>query len=83
MSDHVERKFGDLTVRIDRGACIASATCVSVGAEVFELDSEGIVSFRDEGETLPQDELIEACRVCPVDALILIGPDGKQIHPAE
>ncbi len=81
MADLKEKKIGDLTVRIDREKCIASANCVQVGAEVFELDSEGIVTFRDEEESIPEDELIEACKVCPVEALIAIDKDGKQQVP--
>jgi ferredoxin len=75
----VEKKFGELTVRIDRGKCIASANCVQVGAEVFELDSEGIVSFREDEEHIDRSELFEACKVCPVEALILIDEDGKEL----
>ena len=79
MADFLEKKFGELTVRIDRGKCIASANCVQVGAEVFELDGEGIVSFREEEEHIDRSELFEACKVCPVEALILIDEDGKEL----
>jgi ferredoxin len=33
-----ERAVGDLTVRIDRGTCIASANCIKLAPELFELD---------------------------------------------
>ena len=81
MADLEEKKIGNITVRIDREKCIASANCVQVGAEVFELDSGSIVTFRDEDESIPEDELIEACKVCPVEALTAIGKDGKQLVP--
>lgn len=81
MADIKEMKIGGLTVRIDREKCIASANCVQVGAEVFELDSEGIVTFRNEDETIPEDELIEACKVCPVEALTAIDAEGDQRAP--
>ncbi|MDX1389380.1 MAG: ferredoxin [Acidobacteriota bacterium] len=81
MADLKEKKIGRLTVQIDREKCIASANCVQVGAEVFELDGEGIVTFRDEDEPIPEDELIEACKVCPVEALSAVDEDGKQRAP--
>ena len=40
MQDFVERKLGDLTVRIDRLRCIASSNCMEVAPEVFEYDGE-------------------------------------------
>jgi ferredoxin len=44
VADIVEMKIGDLTVRIDRGLCIASSNCINVAGEKFELDNEGIAS---------------------------------------
>ena len=76
-----EKKIGDLTIRIDREKCIASANCVQVGAETFELDSDGVVTFREEEEHIERGELIEACKVCPVEALIALDKDGNQIAP--
>ncbi len=82
MSDFVEQKIGDLTVRIDRGLCIASTNCINVAGEIFELDDEGIVAFRDDAQEITRDMLIDGCAACPVDALIVIDADGKQIVPA-
>ena len=82
MSDFVEQKIGDLTVRIDRGLCIASTNCINVAGEIFELDDEGIVAFRDDAQELARDMVIDGCASCPVDALIVIDADGKQIVPS-
>ena len=81
MSDFVERKIGDLTVRIDRGRCIASTNCINVAGESFELDEEGIVAFRDDAQEITRDMLIDGCDSCPVDALIVLDADGNQILP--
>ena len=81
MSDFVERKIGDLTVRIDRGRCIASTNCINVAGESFELDEEGIVAFRDDAQEITRDMLIDGCDSCPVDALIVLDADGNQIVP--
>ena len=79
--DFVERKFGDLTVRIDRATCIASANCMVVAPDQLDLDEDSVVRFTDKGGEIERDTLIEACRVCPVDALIVIDAEGKQIVP--
>ena len=81
MGNFREKKIGDLTIRIDREKCIASANCVQVGAETFELDNDGIVTFREEEEHIERDELIEACKVCPLEALIALDKDGNKLVP--
>jgi hypothetical protein len=48
---------------------------------VFEFDEERICAFRSHDVTIDRERLIEACRVCPVDALIAIDEEGKQIVP--
>jgi len=81
VADYVEKKIGDLTVQIDRGLCIASSNCINVAGEKFELDSEGIVAFRNEPQSLGREMVIDACASCPVDALIVLDADGTQIVP--
>lgn len=81
MEDIEERKFGDLTIRIDRGRCIGTAACVKIAPEVFELDSQRVCAFGESPGKIDRDRLIEACAVCPVDALIVIDAGGRQIVP--
>lgn len=81
MSDFVERKIGDLTIQIDRGVCIGSANCIGVAGEVFEIDDTGVCAFRQERAAIEPERLIEACRVCPVDALIVVDATGKHLVP--
>lgn len=82
MSDIVERKLGELIVQIDRETCIATENCIAVAPDVFELDGENICSFKGEPGAIARERLIEACQVCPVDALIVIdASSGKQIVP--
>jgi ferredoxin len=81
VSDFVERKFGDLTVRIDRGACISTANCMGMADEIFVWDDETICAFSDEPGEIDRETLIEACQMCPVDALHVLDADGKQIVP--
>src|SRR5439155_619481 len=47
VTDLLERKVGSLTVRIDRTTCIGTANCAKVAPELFVLDDERIVTFRE------------------------------------
>jgi ferredoxin len=75
MEDFVERKIGDLTIRIDRTNCMKGAP------DVFEFDDEKICAFKASSGEIERERLIEACGVCPVDALTVIDADGKQLVP--
>jgi ferredoxin len=79
--DHVDRKIGDLTVRIDRKLCIGSGNCIKVAPRVFEMDEEGVVAFRNDARSDDREQLIESCEVCPVDALFVLDAEAKQIVP--
>jgi len=81
MGDVVERKIGDVTVRIDRGTCIGSGNCIKGAPELFQLDAEHIVAFKDNPADIERERAIEACRVCPVDALSVLDAAGTQLVP--
>jgi ferredoxin len=81
MTEFVERKIGDLTVRIERKTCIGSANCIKLAPELFELDSENIVAFKGGSAPVQRDRVLEACQVCPVDALIVLDAAGDQLIP--
>ncbi len=82
MSENIrEQKIGNLTIRIDRNKCIGSGNCTKVAPEVFELDADQLVAFREDREEVDEDTLIEGCDVCPVEALIAIDAEGNQRVP--
>jgi len=88
MDDFSENKISGLTIRIDRTSCIATANCIKAAPEVFKLDDEKISSFIEPlTETLPtgrqveRERIIEACSLCPVDALQVFDENNKQIVP--
>ena len=81
MKDLVERKIVDLTIRIDRTLCIATSNCMKVAPEVFEYDDENICAFKANVRDIERERLIDACAVCPVDALIVTDANGKQLVP--
>ena len=81
MADQIDAKIGDLTVRIQRDACIGSGNCAKVAPELFELDADTIVAFIESTDTVDRDRLLESCRVCPVLALTVLDADGNQLVP--
>ena len=81
MADFEDRRVGDVLVRIDRTLCVGFGDCVTAAPEAFRLDAEGIVEFvAPEGVT--RQRLIDACDVCPVDALTVWDEAGRQIVPS-
>lgn len=69
MADFEERRVEGLTIAIDRLTCIGSRNCVKVAPEVFQLGEDGIVTFTDASPDVARERVVEACGVCPVDAL--------------
>ncbi len=76
----VERTFGELKVRIDRTLGVGSGDCVEAAPEVFDLDGDDIAIFMN-GDGFPRERLIEACALCPVDALMVWDERGNQVVP--
>jgi ferredoxin len=79
-NEHEEQTFEGLRIRIYRTRCIGSGNCVNVAPEVFELGSDQIVTFRDDAHAVEPERMVEACRVCPVDALFAYDGD-EQVVP--
>lgn len=79
MEQLAERRFGRLTIRIDRMLCVGFGDCMEVAADVFEFDAEGVVTFRADAPEIEEDRLIQACDICPVDALSVFDEDGNQL----
>jgi ferredoxin len=81
VSDHVERRIGDLTITADRGTCIAADNCTRVAPEVFTLDDSNLVTLREDVGDVDRERLLDACRSCPVEALRATDADGKTLAP--
>lgn len=81
MPETQEREISGLTITIDRQTCIGSDNCTQIAPEVFVLGFDGIVEFTEEPPDIDRDRLIEACDVCPVDALIVHDEEGRRIVP--
>jgi ferredoxin len=81
MNEIVERKITGLTVKIERPTCIASENCINFAPDLFQLDDEGICAFTELKDGMEKDKIIEACSVCPVNALFVIDEEGTQLVP--
>lgn len=76
-----EQTFDGLCIRIDRTRCIGTANCVNVAPEVFKLGEDQIVTFCENAHAVERERMVEACAVCPVDALFAYDEDGNRLAP--
>jgi ferredoxin len=68
------------TVRVESALCIGSSNCAEEAPDVFEVGEDGIarlIAGVDPGSELA----LVGARACPVDAIIVTGPDGRRLHP--
>lgn len=73
------REVHGLRVEIDRDLCVGFGDCIDAAPAAFELDGDGIAVFT-RPECASREELLEACRSCPVDA-ITAREEGRVIAP--
>lgn len=66
-----------LEVEINRDVCMGSGNCVYTVPGVFDLDEDS-VAFVVDASGAPEDEVIEAARQCPTQA-ITVRRDGEQV----
>jgi ferredoxin len=81
MGETQERTVAGLKVVIEREVCIGSANCTKLAPDVFVLDAQGIVTFQPDAPDIDRERLLEACGVCPVDALHAFDAGGRQLVP--
>ena len=68
-------------VKIDRLICVGFETCVEVAPDLFQMDEEGIAIFTSNTNEVDKEIVLEACKECPVDALVVLDASGNQLHP--
>ena len=80
--DEIQRQEIDgHVVLIDRLICVGFEDCVEAARDTFEMDADGIAVFREGSEATDRAVVMEAARSCPVDAIVILDPDGNQLHP--
>lgn len=70
----------DLRIEIDMDLCVGFGDCVDVAPEAFELDEDGI-AFLTAPDDFDRATLLDACRSCPVDAIIARDGEGEVVAP--
>ena len=80
MSDTEERTVGDLKIVIERTLCVGFAQCIDEAEEAFQLDDDETAVFA-EPEQVGRDQLIAACKACPVEAIRAFDSAGMQLAP--
>lgn len=68
-------------VKIDRLICVGFESCVEVAPDLFQMDEEGIAIFTSNTNEVDKETVLEACKECPVDALVVLDASGNQLHP--
>ncbi|HUG39776.1 MAG TPA: ferredoxin [Longimicrobiales bacterium] len=75
----IERRIGDLVVRVDRLLCVGFGDCIEEAPDLWEFDADGVVSFREPCPVIDPALVIRSCEVCPVDALTVLRADGQVV----
>jgi ferredoxin len=66
-------------VIVDKNKCIGAATCVVIAAKAFELNSKGLSEVKTSWTEQSEDELLQAARSCPTQAISLLDKEGNEI----
>lgn len=69
-----------LIVSIDQGKCIGAGNCVHIAPVAFQLDEE-FVAYVVDPASVDDDDLLDAARSCPTNAIYLDTEDGEAIYP--
>jgi ferredoxin len=67
----------NLKVQIDKDACLAYGDCAELAPDAFQVKKVAEVVGR-----APSQQLIDAARACPSEAITLIDSDtGERVYP--
>lgn len=77
---------GDLTIVVDRGACISYGSCQAIAPKVFWLDNELLCrvkeGIKEEFVNRHRKSILDAAESCPVFAITVIDrKTGKKLIP--
>ncbi|WP_067974050.1 ferredoxin [Nocardiopsis trehalosi] len=71
-------------VRVDDGVCIGSGMCLGAAPAHFDFDDDTGLSRAQREEIEPDDAVLEAAQVCPVEAILVRdNAGGRLLAPAE
>ncbi len=67
------------TVRVDADICISTGNCVRRRPDAFAFNEDEVSVPQPGAAALPDEELVQIARSCPVGAISLLGEDGEQV----
>jgi ferredoxin len=67
-------------IKIDRSLCTGYGECVGIAPDVFTLSDDNLSMVLDP-EGASDEDVLDAARACPVDAITLIDEHGDQVWP--
>jgi ferredoxin len=77
----VQSQRAGVTIEVDRELCFGFGDCVDSAPGLFALDEEG-KSVVVDPESHDLDDVLDAARNCPVDAILVVDAgSGEQVHP--
>ncbi len=81
MAEDEQLHVGGLTIHIERDLCVGFGDCVSEAPGAFQLDDNDQAVFAEDPAAVDREKLIQACDLCPVDALTVWDEEGRQLIP--
>jgi len=64
---------------VDKDACIGAATCIALAPQAFELNSDGIAVVKTTALDHTDQELIDAAKSCPTQAIKLVDENDNEV----
>jgi ferredoxin len=80
MDNSKKKKIKIGKIEVIRDACIGAASCVALAQKTFELDEEAKAIILDKKGNSDED-ILEAAKSCPTDAIIVWDDEGNQLWP--
>lgn len=83
MQTEGKHKTTGAVVKVDRNTCISTASCISIAPGTYALDdTEGKVVVVDPNKD-DFNQVLDAAKSCPVNAITIIDKDGHQLWPPQ
>ena len=71
------------TVKVDKQTCIGAGKCVAYAPEAFDFDENDASEPLPSIANVPDEQILQAARLCPVSAITVYDEQGSEIFPNE
>ena len=80
MENQKKKKVRIGKIEVVRHLCIGAASCTALAQNTFELD-QGAKAVIIDPKGNSDEDILEAAKSCPTDAIIVFDTNGNQIWP--